>query len=51
MARTETVSKLEIRVNRNLRWISIIQYVGDWRQWDSNLRRSVSAGKKTGVSG
>ncbi len=37
-------------VNKKLQCINLIEYVGDWAEWRSNLRRAVKVGKKVGMS-
>jgi hypothetical protein len=37
-------------VDKKLQCINLIEYVGDWDKWRSNLRRAVSVGKTVGMS-
>lgn len=37
-------------VNKKLKCISMMDYVGNWGEWRENLSQAVSAGKKTGMS-
>jgi len=37
-------------VNKKLKCINLMDYVGNWGEWRNNLSQAVSAGKKAGMS-